>query len=360
MREIETSGAGESNGSPLLETRALTRHFRIGGLRGQTLHAVDDVDLVVHEREIVAVVGESGSGKSTIVRLLAKVYPPTRGDVLFQGRLLREIRSRRDILAYRGNVPMVFQDPYGSINPVHIIGYTLLRGLKLHQPSLSREAREREAVRALEEVGLVPGVQMMAKYPFEMSGGQRQRVGFAQALSYKPKLVLADEPVSMLDVSIRIGLLNLMVRLRSAGISFLYITHDIASARYISDRIYVMYAGQVVEHGSTDDVLHHPVHPYTSLLLSAVPDPRVPISVAATDIGEPPRVVDPKDGCRFRWRCPMAVETCSYVTPKLEPMSAGHDAACHVMSRLPLPSYQATLRSSRQAPPSRGKGKSNR
>jgi peptide/nickel transport system ATP-binding protein len=226
---------------------------------------------------------------------------------------------------------MVFQDPFSSLNPVHTVGYPLLRGLKLHRPSLSRSEREAEAARALEGVGLVPAAEMMSKYPHELSGGQRQRVGFAQALSYQPRLVLADEPVSMLDVSIRIGLLNLMARLcEEDGLSFLYITHDIASARYVAHRVAVMYAGQVVESGPTEEVLHHPVHPYTRLLLSAVPDPRAPIAVSAADIGEPPRVIDPGEGCRFRWRCPLAVEICSHVTPKLMTSSPGHEAACHV------------------------------
>jgi peptide/nickel transport system ATP-binding protein len=316
---------------PLLEAVGLTKHFRIGGVFGRTLHAIDDLNLVLHEREIVAVVGESGSGKSTLARLFAMASQPTGGDIRFRGRSLREIVSRRDLLAYRGQVPMVFQDPFSSLNPVHTIGYALDRGLALHRPSLSRTEREAEAARALEAVGLSPARQTMAKYPHELSGGQRQRVGFAQALSFHPKLVLADEPVSMLDVSIRIGVLNLMTRLcEEDGLSFLYITHDIASARYVSHRIVVMYAGKMVESGPSEEVLHHPAHPYTRLLLSAVPDPRAPIMVTAADIGEPPRVVDPGEGCRFRRRCPLAIARCSEVTPLLLPASRGHHAACHV------------------------------
>ena len=314
-----------------MEAIRLTKHYRIGGFFGGTLHAIDELDLSLHEREIVAVVGESGSGKSTLARLFAMAAQPTSGEIRFRGRSLKEIRSRRDLLAYRGQVPMVFQDPFSSLNPVHTIGYTLDRGLKLHRPSLSRAEREAEAARALEAVGLSPARVTMAKYPHEMSGGQRQRVGFAQALSYHPKLVLADEPVSMLDVSIRIGVLNLMARLcEEDGLSFLYITHDIAGARYIAHRVVVMYAGTMVESGSTEEVLHHSVHPYTRLLLSAVPDPRAPITVAAADIGEPPRVVNPGPGCRFRWRCPLAIAKCAQVTPALQPTSPGHQAACHV------------------------------
>jgi peptide/nickel transport system ATP-binding protein len=299
---------------------------------------VDDLDLIIRPREIVAVVGESGSGKSTIARLLAKVYEPTSGDILFRGRSLRDVRTRADLLDYRGQVPMVFQDPFSSLNPVHTIGYALGRGLALHQPKLSAAERQAAAVQALEAVGLSPARQVLAKYPHEMSGGQRQRVGFAQALSYRPKLVLADEPVSMLDVSIRIGVLNLMARLcEEDGISFLYITHDIASARYVSNRVVVMYAGRVAESGPAEEVLHHPVHPYTRLLLSAVPDPRAPITITAADTGEPPRVVDPGPGCRFRWRCPLAIAKCAEVTPVLAEAAPGHAAACHVTVPAPAP-----------------------
>jgi peptide/nickel transport system ATP-binding protein len=322
--------------APLMQAIGLTKHYRIGGFFGGTLHAIDELDLTLAEREIVGVVGESGSGKSTLARLFAMAAQPSGGEIRFRGRSLKEIRSRRDLLSYRGQVPMVFQDPFSSLNPVHTIGYALDRGLKLHRPSLSRNEREAEAARALEAVGLSPARENLAKFPHEMSGGQRQRVGFAQALSYHPKLVLADEPVSMLDVSIRIGVLNLMARLcDEEGLSFLYITHDIASARYIAHRVVVMYAGTMVESGPTEEVLQHPVHPYTRLLLSAVPDPRAPITVAGADIGEPPRVVNPEPGCRFRWRCPLAVPKCAQVTPVLQPTSPGHQAACHVTAPAP-------------------------
>lgn len=329
-----TDAAGQPRGGTpavLLETRGLTRHFRIGGLRGHLLHAVDNLDLAITEREIVALVGESGSGKSTVARLLAMVYRPTSGVISFRGRPISTLRRRHQVLAYRAQVPMVFQDPFSSLNPAHTIGYHLFRGLKLHRPELNRHQRQSEAERVLEVAGLVPPAAIMTKYPYELSGGQRQRVGFAQALSYRPKLILADEPVSMLDVSIRIGLLNVMTRLREdEGVSLLYITHDIASARYVSDRVLVMYAGNLVEQGPTDDVLHNPVHPYTRLLLSAVPDPRAKMSITSADVGEPPRVIDPGEGCRFRWRCPLAIDVCARVTPHLRPASPGHEAACHV------------------------------
>ena len=319
----------------LLRTRGLTRHFKVGGtFSGKRLHAVDDVDLTIEEREIVALVGESGSGKSTIARLLARVYEPTAGEIFYRGRSLAELRRRRDLLAYRGDVPMVFQDPFSSLNPAYRVKHGIMRGLILHRPDLDSAARQAEAVRVLEAVGLHPGGEILERYPYELSGGQRQRVGFAQALAYRPKLIIADEPVSMLDVSIRIGLLNLMASLREdAGVSILYITHDIASARYLSDRVAVMYGGHIVEAGPTEDVLGDPKHPYTQLLLSAVPDPRAPLDPdAALDRGEPPRVVDPAPGCRFRARCPLAVDRCGVETPLLRDLAPRHRAACHVAS----------------------------
>ena len=183
-----------------------------------------------------------------------------------------------------------------------------------------------------EVVGLTPADEVLQRYPHELSGGQRQRVGFAQALAMRPKLILADEPVSMLDVSIRVGLLNMMAELRdSQGVSILYITHDLASARYVADRLIVMYAGHVAEAGPAEEVLANPRHPYTQLLLSAAPDPRAPLGVGAeTDRGEPPRVINPTPGCRFRWRCPLAIDKCHQVTPELTQILPGHQAACHV------------------------------
>ena len=264
--------------SPLLRTQGLTKHFKLGGLfSSHWLHAVDDVDIEIGDRQIVALVGESGSGKSTVARLLARVYRPTSGEIFFEERPISSLRSRADTLDYRGKVPMVFQDPYSSLNPTFRGAHGIERGVKLHRRDLSRAERRAEAVRVLEAVGLVPASAFLEKYPYEMSGGQRQRIGFAQALAYRPKLILADEPVSMLDVSIRVGLLNLMAGLRETeGVSILYITHDIASARYVADRLVVMYAGHVVEQGPTEEVLSNPKHPYTQLLLSAVPDPARP------------------------------------------------------------------------------------
>jgi oligopeptide/dipeptide ABC transporter ATP-binding protein len=320
--------------APLLRADHLTRHFKIGGaLSRRMLHAVDDVSFAIGEREIVALAGESGSGKSTIARLLARVYAPTGGEVYFsagQGEPLAPLsamRSRRARLRYAGEVPLVFQDPFASINPVFRVSHGVLRSLKLHRPELSGRQRQAEAARLFEVVGLT--ADMLQRYPYELSGGQRQRVGFAQALAGQARLILADEPVSMLDVSIRIGLLNLMATLRdSTGVSILYITHDIASARYVADRLIVMYAGQIAESGPIEEVLADPRHPYTQLLVSAVPDPRAPLSVAAeADQGDPPKVIDPGPGCRFRFRCPLAIEVCATTTPQLSAAGAGETGA---------------------------------
>ena len=322
-----------STAAIIIRTVGLTRHFRVGGqLSRRVLHAVDDVDLTIRRNEIVALVGESGSGKSTIARLLARVYRPTRGDILYRGRSLATLRRRRERLGYAGRVPMVFQDPYGSLSPVYRVSHGMERALKLHVPSLSSAQRRQEAERLFTAVGLSPARELLDKFPYELSGGQRQRVGFAQALACRPELILADEPVSMLDVSVRIGVLNLMAQLRrELSVSFLYITHDIASARYVADRLIVMYAGQIAESGPTEDVLANPKHPYTQLLLSAVPDPRAPVSLPATsEVAEPPRVIDPGEGCRFRQRCPYRIERCSVETPRLRLLRPEHDAACHV------------------------------
>jgi peptide/nickel transport system ATP-binding protein len=332
----------------LLRAENLTRHFKIGGsLSRRTLHAVDGVTFSIGEREIVALAGESGSGKSTVARLLARVYRPTRGQILYEGKPIAQIRSRKAALAYSARVPMVFQDPFSSLNPVFRVSHGVLRALTLHRPDLSGQARQAEAERVFEVVGLGPG--MLQRFPHELSGGQRQRVGFAQALATKPKLILADEPVSMLDVSIRIGLLNLMAKLRDEeGVSILYITHDIASARYVADRLIVMYAGQIAESGPIEDVLGDPRHPYTQLLLSAVPDPKAPppslaaLAAASGERGEPPKVIDPTPGCRFQPRCPVSIEACATITPEprlvtdeiggapVAGVVADREVACHV------------------------------
>jgi peptide/nickel transport system ATP-binding protein len=316
----------------ILKVTDLSRYFRVGGMRsGGMLHATDDVSFEVSAGEIVALVGESGSGKSTIARVLAGLYPPTSGSIEFEGASIVK-RSSRSV---RGRMPMVFQDPFGSINPVLRVGHSLERSLKLHRPDVSRSERKRFASELVEKVGLTPGAQVLRRFPHELSGGQRQRLGFAQALASRPSLILADEPVSMLDVSIRIGLLNVMRSLRdNEGVSLLYITHDLASARYAADRMIVLYAGKIVEEGSTEEVITSPRHPYTQLLMSTAPDPRLPLAdiEGGDDLGEPPKVINPGPGCRFAPRCPLATDQCRTTSPAYVQLSPTHRTACFAVS----------------------------
>jgi peptide/nickel transport system ATP-binding protein len=271
-------------GVTVLEARALSRTFSIGtsfwGAR-QTLTAVDDVTISLQRGRVTALVGESGSGKSTVARLLTRLHEPTAGSIVLDGEDVTRIHGRRRLRDYRAQVQMIFQDPFDSLNPVKRVGHHLARPLRIHRvvPADQVEARVLEL---LESVGLVPAVIVARKYPHELSGGQRQRVAIARALAVEPKVVLADEPISMLDVSIRLGILNLLRELKERRqIAFLYITHDLASARYVADEIHVMYRGRIVEHGPTDDVLQQPLHAYTRLLLSAVPRPEAGLDAVA-------------------------------------------------------------------------------
>ena len=323
-----------------LEVNGLTKHFAAGGARlfaGRSkLHAVDDVSFTLRPGTITALVGESGSGKSTVARVVARLYEPTSGAVVFEGLDATRSARRRAMLRYRSQVQMIFQDPFGSLNPVKTIAHHLERPLRIHR-IVPRDRVEARVHELLESVGLVPATAIAPKYPHELSGGQRQRVAIARALAVEPRVILADEPTSMLDVSIRIGILNLMLKLKEdRDLAFLYVTHDLASARYVADEMLVMYAGQIVERGPTEAVLQEPLHPYTRLLLSAVPDPR-----AGLRLGEPSvrrshhGAVDPVAGCRFVARCPLAVGVCSERTPELVEARPEQQARCHVTAPAP-------------------------
>jgi peptide/nickel transport system ATP-binding protein len=321
-----------------LEVRGLTKHFPAGnGLisRGH-VHAVDDVTFALRPGTITALVGESGSGKSTVARLIARLYKPTAGRVLFEGADAAEATRRRDVLHYRSNVQMIFQDPFGSLNPVKTIRHHLARPLKIHG-RVPRGGIDGRIHELLETVGLIPAEQYAAKYPHELSGGQRQRVAIARALAVEPTVLIADEPTSMLDVSIRIGVLNLMIDLKERErLAFLYVTHDLASARYVADTVLVMYAGQIVEEGPSERVLQEPLHPYTQLLLASVPDPSVavrePIVIRK---GQASAAVDPPEGCRFAGRCPLQIDICTRVTPELVAARSSQSARCHVTAPSP-------------------------
>jgi peptide/nickel transport system ATP-binding protein len=348
MTETATEPAAPGTGTPLLEARGLTKHFAVHHARRRgraalagarrprsggspreapVVHAVEDVSLSLPESGITAVVGESGSGKSTLARLLARLITPTAGELLLDGAPVPAVtRGRRE---YARDVQLVLQDPFSSLNPVHDVRYHLTRPLRIH--GLGGQGADLDAAMTglLERVSLTPAEQFLRKYPHELSGGQRQRVAIARALAVRPRVLLADEPVSMLDVSIRLGVLNLLGDLRERDkLGILYITHDIASARYLADVIMVMYAGQVVESGPATTVTDQPAHPYTQLLLNAAPDPDRPEPLSLQGRGSPPSLVDPPSGCRFHPRCPHAMAVCAEVTPPGTPVADRHVSAC--------------------------------
>lgn len=293
--------------APLLNLAGLEKTFvRRQGLRQTTVHAVRDMNLTVERGRVVALVGESGSGKSTTARLVARLIEPTRGRIELDGVDVVS-KEKRPSLAYRGRVQMIFQDPFGALNPAHTIGYHLSRTLLRHRKVADRALLGEQIASLLASVGLSPA--FADKHPHQASGGERQRVCIARALAVEPDLVLADEPTSMLDVSIRIGILNLLRDLgQRRSLAYLYITHDLASARYFADEIMVMYAGEVVEAGPSDDVLRRPAHPYTRVLLDAVPTPHTslldrPVAPAAR--------ASTSTGCLFYSRCPAAEARCA-------------------------------------------------
>ena len=257
-----------------LEVRNLVKDFSIRkGLRRTRLRAVNDVSFTLEPGKTIAVVGESGSGKSTVARMIAQLETPTSGEILLDGKA--SATRGRGLDAYRHDVQMVFQDPFASLNPFHTVAHHLERPLRLHKVARGRQALDARVHELLERVNLTPAPVFAAKQPHEMSGGQRQRVAIARALAPGARFLVADEPVSMLDVSIRLGVLNLLARLqREENLGVLYITHDLATARHFSDEILVMFRGNVVERGPSDQVILDPQHDYTKLLLGAAPEPQ--------------------------------------------------------------------------------------
>jgi peptide/nickel transport system ATP-binding protein len=312
---------------PVLEGRHLTKHFSVKSGRGvfsrrASLCAVDDVSVSLAAGAVTALVGESGSGKTSVARLLAKVTPPDRGELLLDGQPAPRGRPR----SYTASVQMVLQDPFSSLNPVYPVRHSLARPLRIHHIVEDVDAGVADLLR---RVALEPPEQFAGKFPHELSGGQRQRVAIARALAVRPRVLIADEPVSMLDVSVRLGVLNLLADLRDRDhLALLYVTHDIASARYLADTIMVMYAGKVVEVAPSAALTDNPAHPYTQLLLSAAPDPdRVePPNLAGS--GAPPSLISPPSGCRFHPRCPHAMDVCSVRVPPSVVVSSGHTADC--------------------------------
>ena len=324
--------SGRPRGTVVLEARGLTKHFQVRSRpqRGRRrtrgiVHACEDVDLVLEAGRVTAVVGESGCGKTTVARLLAQLIKPTRGTITLDGLPV----SGRRAGDFRRKLQIVFQDPFASLNPVHTVRYHLSRPLRIHRRAHGRSEVNAAVEALLSRVSLSPPRQFTGKLPHELSGGQRQRVAIARALAAGPAVLLADEPVSMLDVSIRLGVLNLLGELRDVeGLAILYVTHDIASARYFADTVTVMYAGRVVESGPSLEVTARPAHPYTQLLLDAAPDPERPGPPAIEARGSAPSLIAPPPGCRFHPRCPYAMQVCSERLPPDIAVGEGHTAAC--------------------------------
>jgi peptide/nickel transport system ATP-binding protein len=328
----------ETTADPVLKADNLVKDFGRHGRRG-AVHAVDDVSLSLYAGRVTALIGESGSGKSTISRLLALLEWPSSGKVWLGDTLVvsggeSPRRRSRLLRQHSANVQLVFQDPFSSLNENHTVGYHLERPLRIHKAKLGRdEDYRRRALTLLERVNLEPSSSYIDRYPHELSGGQRQRVAIARSLASEPSVLLADEPVSMLDVSVRLGILSLLDDIRrDQNSAILYITHDLASAGYFANDAIVMYAGSLVEGGAATDVIQRPAHPYTQLLRRAAPDPDTPRSAPLGDVGEPPSLAAPPPGCRFHPRCPHAAPLCRTERPPATNLGEGHWAACWLYS----------------------------
>lgn len=319
----------KSTDAPLLEVRGLDKTFISRGLftSPTTVVAAQDISFTIDSGEAVALVGESGSGKSTVARLLLRLIKPDGGEILLNGDEMLGREPRRASLDYRGRVQMVFQDPFGSLNPVHSVAHHLVRPLLRHGRASKSGARAR-AIELLQTVGLEPAEEFIDRHPYELSGGQRQRVAIARALAVEPDVLVADEPTSMLDVSIRMGVLNLLARLKQErGLAILLITHDLASARYLADRILVLFRGRVVEEGPGDALVERPAHPYTRALLASIAD--IDSVETAGESREDSESSRADAGCPFASRCPEVLEICRSSDPSPREVD-GRRVRCHL------------------------------
>ncbi len=321
----------------LVEAVGLTKHFPIK--KNQVVHAVDDVTLTVHEKEIVGLVGESGSGKSTLGKTLLGLHDKTAGQVIYDGETLPQRYKPADFLSGAKKMQMIFQDPYSSLNPRMTVGEIIAEGLKLHTNLDDNTIRERVSF-WLQRVGL--HTDHASRYPHEFSGGQRQRIGIARALILEPEFVVCDEPISALDVSVQAQVVNLLDELKkSMGLTLLFIAHDLSMVRYVSDRMAVMYLGSLVEVGAADEVFFNPQHPYTQMLVGSnpEPDPRTERDRPPTPVrGEIASPINVPAGCRFAARCPKVMDKCKNTTPELITLkdlatdTGMREVACHLFS----------------------------
>lgn len=325
----------------LLEFRNVTKHFAVKPQLLDTLsrrptqyvRAVDDVSFQIEQGEIFGLVGESGCGKTTTGRLAIGLLPPSAGEVYFHGKPL-VANKPREIRPLRRYMQMIFQDPAASLNPRMSLGEGIGHGLKIHKLVTNEAEFRQRVIEIMERVGLRPGASYFDRYPHQLSGGEQQRAVIARALIMQPQLVLADEPVAMADVSVRSVLLELMKQLQTEfNLTYLFITHDLATAKYICNRIAIMYLGQIVEIGSVDEVFRNPQHPYTEALLNAIPVPDPSYSnIFNIPKGEVPNALNPPSGCRYHPRCPIAEAVCRTELPQLAsaPLASSHLAACHL------------------------------
>jgi len=322
------------NKENFLEVRGLKKYFDAGRLRlfsreTRFVHAVDGVSFNLRRSEVLALVGESGCGKSTLSLLLMGLENPTEGSISFEGRDITHLNDR-ERKGLRRKIQMVFQDPYESLNPTQTIEEIINEPLLVHGIAKDKKERDERVKKAMEDAGLKPAEVYLSRFPHELSGGQRQRVVIAAALVLEPEILLADEPVSMLDVSIRAEIINLLAELRiTRQIAVIFITHDLGSVGFFADRVAVMYLGRIVEIGTMLEVLEKPEHPYTKALISVIPVPNPRLRHERIILqGETPSPIDVPSGCRFHPRCPVAIATCKDSDPPFVALSKTHQAAC--------------------------------